>query len=140
MNVTFDATRVTALLDKSAKALPSDIDAALFKTAQAGIQIITSKLDEGKGYKGRLKPYTPEYLRWKREKFGAVSSTVNLQLTNQMVKSIIPVRGRGFAEIKLSNPLANKKAYFNNLTRPFFGFSGNNQRNLVRFFKKAVIK
>jgi len=140
MNVTFDATRVTALLDKSAKALPSDIDVALFKTAQAGIQIITDKLDQGQGYKGALKPYTPEYLRWKREKFGAVSSTVNLQLTNQMVKSIIPVRGRGFAEIKLSNPLANKKAYFNNLTRPFFGFSGNNQRNLVRFFKKAVIK
>lgn len=140
MKVSFDATRVTALLDKSAKALPSDIDAALFKTAQAGIQIITDKLDQGKGYKGTFRPYSPAYLKWKREKFGAVTSTVNLQLTNQMVKSIIPVKGRGFAEIKLSNPEANKKAYFNNRTRPFFGFDQKNQRNLVRFFKKAVLR
>ena len=151
MNVTVDATRVTAMLDKTIKALPAEIDMALQKTALAGIQIIQDRTAEGRGYLGKFARYTPQYAKRKAEGWptgkvqrafgGDPSGIVNLNLRGEMLGSIAQRRvTQGVREIYFTRATEARKAMWNNRKRKFFGFNASEKRSLTKFFRKALLK
>lgn len=115
---------------------PREIDNALAKTAFYGSNIIQDRTNDGRGLKGMFKKYTPEYAEFRREK--GRGSKVDLNFTGQMMGAMTVTKGRGYAEIRFNNALANKKAYFNNRTRPFFGFQVKERRQLIEFMKRRL--
>lgn len=142
-----------ALKDRLAKIereLPNELDTALFATAQMGEAIILDRTEKGQGIKGAFAPYSILYAKAKREGWpktrnrsafsGDPSGVVNLNVTGEMTSSMVAKKGRGYAEIKFSKPSAARKAYFNNKTRPFFGFSRGERQRLVNYFKKRLFK
>lgn len=140
MKVTFDATRVTALLDKTVKQMPQEIDRALAITAQQGTNIILDRTESGRGYLGSFKPYSVAYARF-RAKNGRQVSPVNLNYSGRMLSSVSNRRlSRGVQEIYFTRAAEARKAYFNNQTRPFFGFNVKEKSSLRRFFQKALLK
>ena len=138
MNVTI------TLLDKAVKDrlaqierdLPDQLDKALAQTAYYGSNIIADRGKEGRGISGVFKAYTPKYAEFRR-KTGR-SDKVDLNYTGQMWASLAGFRHRGYAEIKFSDALANRKAYFNNKLRPFFGFNATEKRQLLEFMKRRL--
>lgn len=151
MRVDVDATKVTALIKNAAKALPKDVDRALSITAQQGINIIQDRTAEGRGYRGRFMPYTPQYAKAKAEGWpgtasrrafsGDPSGIVNLQVRGTMLSSMTSNKVSSTAyEISFSRAAENAKAYWNNRTRKFFGFNQQEKRQLARVFSKVVTR
>jgi hypothetical protein len=138
MNITI------SLLDKAVKDrlaqierdLPDQLDKALAQTAYYGANIIADRGKDGRGISGVFKPYTPKYAEFRRENGRGIK--VDLNYTGQMWSSISGFKNRGYAEIRFSNALANKKAYFNNKLRPFFGFNTSEKRQLLEFMKRRL--
>lgn len=150
MNVRTDATRVTALLDNTIKALPNEVDMALQKTALAGIQIIQDRTAKGVGYLGKFAPYNPQYARAKaqgwprtntRRAFGGdPSGVVNLNVHGEMLSAMAQRKvSKGVREIFFTRATESQKAYWNNRKRKFFGFNDTEKRRLRQFFKKVLL-
>jgi len=140
MNVRMDATRVTALLDKTVKALPAEIDKALAITAQQGTNIILDHTEQGRGYLGSFKRYSVAYAKF-RAKNGRQISPVNLNYSGRMLSSISNRKiSKGVQEIYFTRAEEARKAYFNNQTRAFFGFTRKEKSYLRTFFQKALLK
>jgi len=140
MKVEVNATRVTALLDREIKATPKKIDRALSMTAQQGINVILDRTEKGIGYIGRFAPYTPAYAKFRAKK-GLKVSPVDLNFSDNMLSSIASRRvSKGLYEIYFTRAVEAKKAVFNNIKRPFFGFNTKEKGNLSRFFRKAVMR
>ena len=148
MKVAFDATRVTGLLDKTVKALPSEIDKALAMTAMQGINIIEDRTSEGRGYLGAFRPYSPAYAKFRSNR-GRQITPVNLNFTGRMLSSMASRRvSRGVQEIYFTRAEEARKAYYHNvtgagkgrITRKFFGFNQNEKSALARFFKSRLLK
>ena len=148
MKVAFDATRVTALLDRSVKALPAEIDKALAMTAMQGINMIEDRTESGRGYLGAFRPYSESYAKFRSNR-GRQVSPVNLNFTGRMLSSMATRRvSRGVQEIYFTRAEEARKAYFHNvtgagkgrITRKFFGFNENEQNRLRQFFKSRLLK
>lgn len=140
MRVDVDATRVTALLDRDIKALPVQIDRALAITAQQGINIILNRTARGTGYKGGFAPYSPAYAKFRAKK-GRKIAPVDLNFTGSMLSSMSSRRlSQGVQEIYFTRATEAKKAFFNDMKRPFFGFNQKEKVSLRNFFRKALLK
>ena len=118
--------------------LPGEIDVALAQTAYYGSNIMADRSKEGRGLLGAFKPYTPKYAIFRRDH--GRGNVVDLNYTGQMWSSLTTFKRRGYAEIKFSNALANRKAYFNNQRRPFFGFREAEKVKLLEFMKKRLFE
>jgi len=135
-------------LDRAIKDLPDIVSLNLYKTAQAGIQVIQDRTEKGKGYEGRFMKYTPAYAKSKAEGWpktetrsafsGDPSGVVNLMVTGNMLGSIIAERKSDLAKIKFARATESKKAFYNNRIRPFFGFNDSEKRALTKFFIREV--
>jgi len=148
MNVRFDANRVTALLDKTVKALPAEVDKALAATAMQGINMIQDRTESGKGYLGVFRPYSTAYAKFRGNR-GRQITPVNLNFTGRMLSSIASRRvSRGVQEIYFTRAEEARKAYFHNVTgagkgrvtRKFFGFNQTEKSMLGKFFKSRLLK
>lgn len=148
MKVAFDATRVTALLDRTVKALPAEIDKALAMTAMQGINMIEDRTESGRGYLGAFRPYSPAYAKFRSAR-GRQITPVNLNFTGRMLSSMAARRvTRGVQEIYFTRAEEARKAYFHNVTgagngrivRPFFGFNDREKAFLGKFFKSRLLK
>lgn len=148
MKVAVDATRVTALLDKTVKALPAEIDKALATTALHGINVIQDRTESGRGYMGAFRPYSPNYAKFRAAK-GRQITPVNLNFTGRMLSAISTRKvRRGVQEIYFTRAEEARKAYFHNvsgagkgrITRKFFGFNENEKSMLGKFFKSRLLK
>lgn len=140
MKVDVNATRVTALLDRTVKALPQEIDRALAVTASQGINLIQDRTSAGRGYRGGFVPYSPSYFKF-RQKKGRQTSPVDLNFTGRMLGSMARRRiGRGVEEIYFTRSTESRKAFYNNRLRPFFGFNQTEKRQLSQVFRKALMK
>lgn len=127
-----------------------NIDTALYATAQNAVAIILDRTEAGMGVLGIFKPYSVSYAKAKREGWpaskgrsafsGDSSGKVNLNVTGEMTGEMINVKGRGFAEIKFSNPRASRKAYFNNKTRYFFGLNGTEKKRLTTYLRSRLFR
>ena len=148
MKVEFNATRVTALLDRTVKALPAEIDKALAVTAMQGINIIENRTSQGKGYLGAFRPYSDSYAKFRANR-GRNINPVDLNFTGRMLGSMATRKlSRGVQEIYFTRAEEARKAYFHNvtgagkgrITRKFFGFNQNEQNKLRQFFKSRLLK
>jgi hypothetical protein len=127
-----------------------NIDTALYATAQHAVAIILDRTEAGMGVLGIFKPYSASYAKAKKEGWpasarrsafsGDPSGKVNLNVTGEMTGAMMSVKGRGFAEIKFSNPRASRKAYFNNKTRYFFGLNATEKKRLTTYLKSRLFR
>lgn len=148
MKVSVNATRVTALLDRTVKALPAEIDKALAVTALHGINMIEDRTESGRGYNGTFRPYSEGYAKF-RSKKGRQVSPVNLNFSGRMLSSMAARRvRRGVQEIYFTRAEEARKAYFHNvtgagkgrITRKFFGFNQAEKSMLRKFFSNRLLK
>lgn len=103
-----------------------------------GINRIQDRLDRGEGYKGNLKPYSPHYLL-KRKERGA-TETVNLLWSGNMRSSMAVRHNERYATIYFNRAAEAKKAAMLNKTRPFFGFTEQDEKELAESFAKYVFR
>lgn len=138
INISLDTRSIESRLNEIQQALPSEIDTALYATAQYGVNLILARTKSGKGVNGSFRPYTPKYAAFRTAK--GRGTNVDLNFTGQMLGSIRASKGRGFAEIGFTRATEAKKAYWNNRTRPFFGFNVTEKGMLATFFAKRLFK
>lgn len=139
MDMTFDSKALEAKLRKIEKQMPKKLDDALHATAGFGVQIIKRRTAKGIGYKGTFEPYSARYAQHKMEERGGTAKP-NLFYTGQMLGSLQHFKGRAEATIGFTRKVESKKAYWNNKTRPFMGFSRNEKDRLIKFMKKRLFK
>ena len=138
MNITLGSAKLTARLKQLENGLPEKIDKALEIVASEGARNIADRGKKGRGYKGVFAPYTPAYAKVRRKK-GRQVAYVDLNDTGKMWGGIsAALEKRGIAKIYFIGENANKKAYFNNKKRPFFGFSDKDRRALLKFFQAQI--
>lgn len=151
VDVRIDAKGLQTYIKKAMKTLPKEIDTALYKTSQEGINVILNRTEKGMGTDGKFKRYTPEYARSKasgwprtptRRAFGGdPSGVVNLMVSGNMLGSIIATKPKNHrTTLKFSRATEAKKAFYNNRTRKFFEFNQKEVNQLSRFFRKALFK
>jgi hypothetical protein len=137
MKISLSSARLESRLKKLGRDLPKQIDKALGIVASEGARNIQDRGLRGKGYKGSFEQYSPAYAKF-RQKKGRNVYPVDLNFTGKMWAGLSSRNGSGFAEIYFSNADANRKAYFNNKKRPFFGFNSSDKKKLMRFFEKQI--
>lgn len=138
IDVSLNSKSLASKLARMERDLPTQIDTALFATAQYGENIILDRTRKGQGIDGIFKPYTPKYALFRKEKGRGTS--VDLNFTGAMLGSMTALKNRGYAEIKFTRATESKKAYFNNQRRPFFGFNRTERSKLVAFMKRRLFK
>ena len=140
-----DPSRLTA---RERLEIKRRIPHALARAAQKQIEIILDRLDEGKGLKGSLKPYSPAYLkrRQARKPIDGESpkftdpNTVNLLWSGNMRGSITHSKNTKRAKIFFSRAAEAKKAAMLNKERPFFGFTRQDEKILERVFRNYLFR
>lgn len=153
VDVRINAKGLQTYIKKVMKTMPQEIDTALYKTAQQGINTITDRTEKGMGTEGKFKRYTPEYARakasgWpkgkksKRRAFGGdPSGVVNLMVSGNMLGSIIATKPKNHrSTLKFSRATEAKKAFHNNERRKFFEFNQKEVKELSRFFRKELFR
>ena len=138
IDITLNTKAFETRLKEIERTMPRDIDNALFATAQYGENIILARTKKGMGINGSFKAYTPKYALFRKAK--GRGSNVDLNFTGQMLNSMTARKGRGFAEIKFTRATESRKAYWNNRSRPFFGFNMAEKSKLATFFAKRLFK
>lgn len=136
VNLTFNDNAIRDKFASIERDLPSQLDTALYATAQYGENIILDRTKRGIGVNGAFQPYSPKYAEFRRKK--GRNNRVDLNFTGQMLGSMTATKNRGYAEIRFSRSTESKKAYFNNKRREFFGFNKDEKRRLVEFMKKRL--
>jgi hypothetical protein len=139
MDMTFDSKALEAKLRKIERQMPKKLDDALHATAGLGVQIIKKRTAKGIGYKGTFAPYSARYAQHKTEERGGTAKP-NLFYTGRMLGSLQNFKGRAEATIGFTRATESKKAFFNNKTRPFMGFTRNEKDRLINFMKKRLFK
>jgi len=109
----------------------------LQRIALIGINIIQDRTAEGQGYKdGAFKPYSESYAAFRRSK--GATLTPNLEMSGQMMAAMTSKANEKRAEIFFRGKDASGKAAYNNQTRPFFGFSRDEEQRLLRAFERFI--
>lgn len=137
MDLSFSSKSLEAKLKRIEKELPEQLDKALHDTAGLGVQIIKKRTADGTGYKGAFAPYSARYAQHKMEERGG-SAKPNLFYSGRMLGSLQNFKGRAEATIGFTRKEESKKAYWNNKTRPFMGFSNNEKNRLIKFMQKRL--
>jgi hypothetical protein len=124
------------------KSLRNMTDAQISKgLKRAGLkaaQIIKQRTSKGIGVEGKFKGYSPSYAKFRQEK--GASLVPDLFLSGNMMGSMqVRTKDTRYAEIYFSNPEANKKAYWNNKTRPFFDLTSSEMETVIKAFRFTKI-
>ena len=138
IDITLNTKAIKTRLKNIERTMPSDIDKALYATAQYGINLILARTKKGAGINGSFKAYTPKYALFRKAK--GRGSNVDLNFTGQMLNSVTARKNRGYAEIGFTRATESRKAYWNNKSRPFFGFNRSEKSKLATFFAKRLFK
>ena len=124
------------IVKRRKKRLLGSAKKALSITAQKGVQIIEDRTEKGIGFKGKFKPYSEKYLIQKSKK--DKSGIVNLYMKGNMLGDMTTKANRRQAEIFFIGSNQNKKATFNNKTRPFMGFDKREEKRLAKVFERHL--
>lgn len=107
------------------------------RMAQVGINIIQERTKSGVGYKdGAFKPYSESYAAFRAEK--GATLTPNLELSGNMLGAMTSKSDHKKAVIFFSSKDESEKAAHNNKTRPFFGFSRDEEKRLLKSFERFI--
>ena len=138
LDITTNAERIIRALRRRGRDVNESIKSALSITAQEGINIIEQRTQDGKGYKdGAFKPYSEKYSRFRRSR--GRGQNVDLQFTGRMLGSMTSRADSKKAIIFFTRAEEAKKAAMNNKTRPFFGFSRKERKQLGRVFFRNIL-
>lgn len=109
----------------------------LQRIALLGINIIQDRTAEGQGYKdGAFKPYSESYAAFRSKKDRTL--TPNLTMSGKMMAAMTSKANHKQAEIFFRGSKESGKAAYNNQTRPFFGFSRDEEQRLLRAFERFI--
>jgi hypothetical protein len=120
------------------------VKTALTRTASVGVRMILDRTEKGKNIDGqRFKKYSKDYAEWKTTSTakgggGKTSITPNLHLSGKMLSSITTRVTRTKATLSFTRGRELDKATRNNKSRPFFGFSRAEQKELGRAFERFM--
>ena len=137
-----NAKEIGKRIKKKGKALSASIKRALSITAQSGINIIEARTSKGDGFKGgKFEGYSTKgknggYAGFRERKGRGL--TPDLQFTGQMLSSMTSRASSKQAEIFFTRATESKKAAMNNKSRPFFGFSRKEEKQLGEVFFRAL--
>lgn len=133
VRLTTNAKKTEKALKKKGKNVGARLKKALSITAQKGVNIIENRTADGVGYKdGAFKKYSEKYEAF-RESRGR-SDKPDLNFTGKMLGSMTTKANRREANIFFTRAAEAKKAAMNNKTRPFFGFSKSEEKQLGKVF------
>ena len=137
--VTIRTGGLKRFLRANRRSIDRKIPRVLSVVAQQGINVIKDRTDAGKEISGRgFKPYSPDYLAWKRRIHPQFGVKPNLQVTNAMLSSMTTSVKGNVAQIFFNQPEQSKKAAFNNQSRPFFGFNDQEVEQLAELFERRL--
>ena len=137
VNITSNVKSVERALKKKGKDIATSMKNALSITAQEGVNIIENRTADGKGYKdGAFKAYSEKYERFRRKK--GRSANPDLNFSGKMLGSMTTKANRKEAKIFFTRATEAKKAAINNKTRPFFGFSKREEKQLGKVFFRRI--
>ena len=137
VNIKSNAKEISKRVGKKGKELAASVKRALSITAQTGINIIEARTNKGLGFKGgKFKDYTPIYAAFRASK--GRGKNPDLQFTRQMLGSMTSKASARQAEIFFTRATEAKKAAMNNKSRPFFGFSDREEKQLGEVFFRAL--
>ena len=128
-----------AAAKRNPKKLRQRTKQGLSRIAQIGINIIQDRTADGVGYKdGAFKAYSESYAAFRRSKDATL--TPNLEMSGKMLAAMTSKADHRKAEIFFRGSKESQKAAFNNKTRPFFGFSRDEEKRLLRAFERFITK
>ena len=137
VNITTNSAKVRKALKDAGDEVKAKTKLGLSRAAQQGINIIQDRMDKGQEIEGgKFKPYTEKYAAF-RAKEGK-QPFPNLQFTRGMRNAMTTRANSRMAEIFFTTGDEAKKAAFNDKSRPFFGFSNDEENKLSDIFFKAV--
>ena len=136
VNLDSNAKEVAKRVGKKGKELSASVKKALSITAQQGINIIEARTKKGIGFKGAFKSYSDGYAQFRSE--SGRGTKPDLSFTGQMLGSITSRATSKKAEIFFTRAAEAEKAAKNNKSRPFFGFSRAEQKQLGGIFFRAL--
>lgn len=137
VSIKTNAKKVKAALRKKGKDVNASLKKALSITAQEGINIIEARTEDGTGYEGgAFKRYSKKYEKFRRAK--GRGSAVDLQFTGRMLGAMTSKSTKKKATIFFTRAEEAKKAAMNNKTRPFFGFTKKEQKQLGSIFFRNI--
>jgi len=151
VDVRIDAKRLHTYIKRAIKDMPQEIDRALYKTSQQGVNVILNRTEKGTGTDGAFKRYTPAYATIKAEGWpgtktrrafgGDPSGVVNLMVSGNMLSSMTATKPKNHrSRITFSRATEAKKAFWNNQQRKFFEFNQKEVNKLSSFFRKELFK
>ena len=138
LNVKVTPRDVNKLTAEEQRLIKERTPIGLQRAGFQGINRIQDRLDRGEGYQGNLKPYSPHYLL-KRKERGA-TETVNLLWSGNMRSAMAVRHNERYATIYFNRAAEAKKAAMLNKTRPFFGFTDEDEKELAESFAKYVFR
>lgn len=134
IKISSNARDIARRVGKKGKDLSDSVKRALSITGQVGLTIIEDRTAKGEQINGLdFKPYSEKYT-WFRAKNGRSVSNVDLQFTGNMLSSMSVKANSRYATIFFTRATEAKKAAMNNKTRPFFGFSRDEEKRLGKVF------
>jgi len=138
MIIRMDSPDAIAKIKKAMADQTKGVSRAVLRVAERGKRIIQKRIQTGKSYTGAdFAPYSEAYAK-ERKKRGRQVSRVDLNDTGRMLAAMQTRKaGTRAAQIFFVGGQENKKAYFNNKLRPFFGFSGTETNKLTDTFLKG---
>jgi hypothetical protein len=130
---------VLAAINK-AKVTSQDKKRALSKAALNQVRDIKTRTKAGEGLNGPFKAYTKEYFLIKAKRKGGTPD-VNLFYSGRMLANLGVVKATSnFALVSFKSLTERKKAQGNQRKRPFMGIKPDEQKNIMRIFKRELFK
>ena len=136
VKINTNAKEIAKRVGKKGNELSASVKRALLITAQQGVNVIQDRTAKGVGYKGAFASYTPEYAAFRSEKGRGTKPDLNF--TGQMLGAMTVSADSKKAEIFFTRATESKKAAMNNKSRPFFGFSSREEKQLSKVFFRAL--
>ena len=139
ITTTIDMRGVLAAINK-AQVTPQVKKRALSEAALIHVRAIKSRTAKGEGLFGKFKIYSRDYFDIKAERKGGIPK-VNLFFSGNMLANLNLVKATpNFALVSFSSQLERKKAKGNQRTRPFMGIKRDEQKDIMRIFKRELFK
>ena len=125
---------------KKAQVTPQVKKRALSKAALGHVRAIKSRTAKGEGLFGKFKRYSKDYFDIKVKRKGGIPK-VNLIFSGNMLANLNLVKSTpNFALVSFSSQTERKKAEANQRTRPFMGIKPDEQKDIMRIFKRELFK
>jgi len=140
VNINVEVTAAKGALNQIKAKIPNASRKALNKTGMFLQNAIKNRTAKGRDFKGRaFKPYSKAYAEKRKRRNATLKPNLffkGLMLGNMSFKTFSKTKGQIF----FPNTNANKKAFFNDKTRPFFSVNKKEEDKAVKIFTESLMR